>query len=403
MTTAFEARDAIVPLSSAGDLLAGYRAGPDAAFFAGPTGTLLAEGVRRAVPDPADVPEALREAAGELAADGPVRPLVVGAIPFAADRTARLFVPAAVRWAPPPAEEPLLLLAPPATGVVAAAAPAWQQQPLPAPVLYRAAVAEAVRLMGRDPDLRKVVLARTLDLTSPGGVDLRTMLSRLLRRDPHGYTFAVPAGGEATLVGASPELLVSRRGRAVVSNPLAGSAARSTDPVEDEARGAALLESAKDLAEHAFVVDAVRRSLAPFCSELLVPERPELIRTAAMWHLSTTVTGTLADPAVSALDLALALHPTPAVCGTPTLAARELIGGLEPFDRGLYTGVVGWGDASGDGEWVVTLRCAEVEGDRLRLFAGAGVVAESRPDDELAETAAKFRTFLDAVGLEEGK
>ncbi|WP_405012628.1 isochorismate synthase [Kitasatospora sp. NBC_01539] len=401
MTTAFEARDAIVPQPSAGDLVAGYRAGPAAALFAGPTGTLLAEGVRQAVPDPADVARVLREAADRDTpgtADRPARPLVVGAIPFAPDRPAELFVPAAVHWAPPAADDPLLRLPPPA-----AASPAWRQQPQPAPVLYRAAVAEAVRLMGRDPELRKVVLARTLQLTSPGGADLRAMLHRLIHRDPHGYTFAVPAGGAATLVGASPELLVSRRGRAVVSNPLAGSAARSADPAQDAARGAALLESAKDRAEHAFVVDAVRRSLAPFCAELHVPEGPELIRTAAMWHLSTTVTGTLADPAVSALDMALALHPTPAVCGTPTSAARELIGGLEPFDRGLYTGVVGWGDAAGDGEWVVTLRCAEVEGDRLRLFAGAGVVADSRPDDELAETAAKFRTFLHAVGLEEGK
>ncbi len=177
----------------------------------------------------------------------------------------------------------------------------------------------------------------------------------------------------------------------------------SADPVEDLRRAEELLHSEKDLAEHAFVADAVRAALAPYCAELIVPERPTLLRTAAMWHLSSTVTGILREPSTTALELALALHPTPAVCGTPTDRARAAIGELEPFDRGLYTGVVGWGDATGDGEWVVTLRCAEADGDRLRLFAGAGVVAASDPELELAETSAKFRTFLHVLGLEDAR
>jgi isochorismate synthase len=146
------------------------------------------------------------------------------------------------------------------------------------------------------------------------------------------------------------------------------------------------------------VVASVRAALAPFCTRITVPERPTLLRTAGMWHLSTTVTGELADPDTTALDLACALHPTPAVCGTHTEVARSVIAESEPFDRGPYTGMVGWQDADGDGEWVVTIRCAEAEGRRLRLFAGAGVVAASTPDAETAETAAKFRTFLDAMG-----
>jgi isochorismate synthase len=329
---------------------------------------------------------------------------VVGAIPFSSDRPARLVVPAAARWGAPVGDDPLLTL-----DVPAPSGPSWQQRPVPAPEDYREAVAAAVRAMAGEDGLRKVVLARTLELTAPGGADLPTMLRRLIHRDPHGYTFAVPGdpdgdgNGGATLIGASPELLVSRRGSAVVSNPLAGSAARSADPAEDARRAAALLESPKDLHEHAVVVEAVRRALEPLCRELTVPEYPVLVRTAAMWHLSTTVTGVLADPGTTALDLAMALHPTPAVCGTPTDRARELIGTLEPFDRGLYTGVVGWEDTRGDGEWVVTLRCAEAQGDRLRLFAGAGVVAASDPEAELAETSAKFGTFLDAVGLGSAK
>ncbi|MBO0656451.1 chorismate-binding protein [Streptomyces triculaminicus] len=186
---------------------------------------------------------------------------------------------------------------------------------MPEPGVYGEAVAEAVRRMCRG-EFSKVVLARSLRLTSDRDLDLPGLLQRLARRDPSGYTFALPSGPGRTLLGASPELLVSRSGGRLVANPLAGSTPRSADLAEDVRRAAALLESAKDLHEHAVVVDAVREALAPYCRTLDVPARPTLVRTAAMWHLSTTVTGELDDPAVSALELACALHPTPAVCGT---------------------------------------------------------------------------------------
>ncbi|GAA3010717.1 isochorismate synthase DhbC [Kitasatospora albolonga] len=400
MTTAYQApagTHADTPAASPSSLLAAYRPGPDQAFLAGPHSTLLARGALRHVTDPARAAEALEEARRTVGGT----PLLVGAIPFAPGRPARLFVPAEVHRGGPAAEDPAFLL--PARRAAAASGRDWTQLPVPAGPLYAEAVAEAVRRMRAGTGPSKVVLARTLELTAPGGADLPAMLARLIHRDPGGHTFAVPAGGAATLVGASPELLVSRRGRTVVSNPLAGSAARSADLAEDIRRAAALLDSPKDLAEHAFVTDAIRRVLEPYCEELTVPQRPTLVRTAAMWHLSTTITATLRDPSVSALELALALHPTPAICGTPTDRARELIAELEPFDRGLYTGAVGWGDADGDGEWVVTLRCAEAEGDGLRLYAGAGVVEASDPEAELAETTAKFGTFLHAVGLEDTK
>ncbi|WP_055557098.1 isochorismate synthase, partial [Streptomyces kanamyceticus] len=275
----------------------------------------------------------------------------------------------------------------------------WQIRPVPAPEAYGAGVAAAVERMWRG-DFSKVVLARTLELTARAPLDLPVMLQRLARRDPSGYTFALPTAPGRTLIGASPELLVSRRGHQVVANPLAGSTPRSDDLAEDVRRAAALLESAKDLHEHAVVVDAVHQALASFCTDLTVPARPTLIRTATMWHLSTTVTGTVASPETSALELACALHPTPAVCGTPTATAREVIRETEPFDRGFFTGMIGWGDANGDGEWVVTIRCAEAEERSLRLYAGAGVVAASEPEAETAETGAKFRTFLNAVGAE---
>jgi isochorismate synthase len=119
-----------------------------------------------------------------------------------------------------------------------------------------------------------------------------------------------------------------------------------------------------------------------------------------MWHLSTEVRGRLRDPAVCALQLATALHPTPAVCGTPTDVAMSTIRELEGFDRGFYAGLVGWSDVTGDGEWVVTIRCGEVEDRRIRMFAGAGIVADSDAEDELRETTAKLRTVLAALGLE---
>ncbi|MEU5048763.1 isochorismate synthase DhbC [Streptomyces sp. NPDC021096] len=367
-----------------------------ARFFASPTRTLLAHGTRAEVPH-GDAPLARRVADtldAQLLAGNPA-PLVVGVVPFDHTAPAALAVPEAVRWAPPLAEDPLIAL--PAAEPAAAD---WDIRPVPEPAGYGDAVAEAVRRMKRG-DFSKVVLARTLELRSSRDLDLPGLLQRLARRDPSGYTFALPSGPGRTLLGASPELLVSRRGGRLVANPLAGSTPRSADLAEDVRRAAALLESAKDLHEHAVVVDAVREALAPYCRTLDVPARPTLVRTATMWHLSTTVTGEPADPAVSALELACALHPTPAVCGTPTATAREVIGELEPFDRGAYTGMVGWGDAGGDGEWVVTIRCAEAEERTLRLFAGAGVVEQSSPEAETAETGAKFQTFLQAVGVDQ--
>ncbi|WP_329549533.1 isochorismate synthase [Streptomyces sp. NBC_01356] len=383
----------LVSPGTATALLDAYRPGTDR-FLASPRHTLLGRGTAAEIPhDTRPLARRVREVLDARRRAGVPAPIVVGSLPFAPDAPPSLAVPESVRWAPPLREDPLIALPVPDTDERTD----WQVTEVPAAARYGEAVAAAVGRM-RAGEFDKVVLARTLELTSPHEPDLPAMLRRLARRDPAGYTFAVPSGPGRTLIGASPELLVARRGGLLTANPLAGSAQRSPDLAEDVRRAAALLESPKDLHEHAVVVAAVREALAPFCTRLEVPERPTLVRTAAMWHLSTTVTGELADPAVSALDLASALHPTPAVCGTPTEVARAVIAELEPFDRGPYTGMVGWQDADGDGEWVVTIRCAEAEGRSLRLFAGAGVVAASSPEAETAETGAKFRTFLSAVG-----
>ncbi|MFE0173792.1 isochorismate synthase DhbC [Streptomyces sp. NPDC059002] len=393
VTKTTAAEQAHPAVGAATSLLDAYT--PGARFLATPTRTLLAEGVHAEVPhDERPLPHRMAATLADARRTGVTKPYVVGAIPFDHTAPAALAVPAALRTAPPLTADPLIALpaeTPDATD--------WQIRPVPSPEAYGAGVASAVDRMWRG-DFSKVVLARTLELTAPAPLDLPVMLQRLARRDPSGYTFALPTAPGRTLIGASPELLVSRRGHQVVANPLAGSTPRSDDLAEDVRRAAALLESAKDLHEHAVVVDAVHQALAASCTDLTVPPRPTLIRTATMWHLSTTITGTVASPETSALELACALHPTPAVCGTPTATARDVIRETEPFDRGFFTGMVGWGDANGDGEWVVTIRCAEAEERSLRLYAGAGVVAASDPAAETAETGAKFRTFLNAVGAE---
>lgn len=381
----------------AADLLAAYR--PGDALFSSPRGALLAEGARAVVPtaglaDAAGVP---RRMAALLDGFGPDA-VVVGALPFASGGVGRLVVPERVLRTGPATDDAR------DDADLRPLAGAWAVRPVPTPEDYAAAVDEAVvRMDGHAGPLRKVVLARALELTAEDPVDPGAILRRLSARDPRGYAFAVDLGAEGTLVGASPELLVSRHGDVVTAQPLAGSTPRRADAAADRSGADALLRSPKDLREHALVVEAVADALRPLCAELEVPDEPSLVATNAMWHLGTTVVGRLADPATTALDLAVALHPTPAVCGTPPDAARALIAELEPFDRGPYAGAVGWQDATGDGEWVVTIRCGVVRDRSLRVFAGAGVVPGSRGVDELAETHAKLRTFLSALGVEESQ
>jgi isochorismate synthase len=273
-----------------------------------------------------------------------------------------------------------------------------QLRPVPARYAYCRAVAEATRRI-RAGELSKVVLARTLEIAAGRRLDPTQLLWRLRAVDPDCYSFAFPTGNQRPriLVGASPELLVSRRGLEVRSEPLAGSAPRSGDPDEDRASGEELLSSAKNREEHAIVVEAIEETLSPLCRELDHDPEPVLLATANVWHLATRFRGTLREPAPDALSLAIAVHPTPAVCGTPRSVARRLIRELEPFDRDGYAGPVGWVDAHGDGEFALALRCAELRGDEARLFAGAGIVAESDPALELDETERKFRALVDAL------
>jgi menaquinone-specific isochorismate synthase len=264
------------------------------------------------------------------------------------------------------------------------------------PAGWCAAVARAVERIGAG-DLAKVVLARDLLVAADAPLDPRALLRRLAARFPDCWTFAVDG-----LLGATPELLLRRTGRELSARVLAGTAPRGAG-ADDDRLAAALLGSAKDRAEHALAVDSVVSTLQPYCTTLSAPAEPGLLTLANVRHLATDVRGTQrrSGPRGRAglLELVAAVHPTAAVCGTPSAEAAALIRELEGMDRGRYTGPVGWLDARGDGEFGLALRCAELspDGTSARLFAGCGIVAGSDPTTELAETQAKFAAFRAAL------
>ncbi|WP_084721733.1 isochorismate synthase [Rhodococcus marinonascens] len=280
---------------------------------------------------------------------------------------------------------------------------------IPAPAEHVARVQSLLERL-RGGTLEKVVAARSVALSADTPISAEALVARLIRLDPAANGFAVDltAAGDGfrahSLVGASPEVLLSRRGRRVTCRPLAGTAPRRVDPDADEQEGRALLESAKNLAEHAFVTAWIKEVLAPMCTELSVPNSPVLTSTREVWHLATPIEGVLRDPATSALSLATALHPTPAVCGTPTDLALATIKDVEE-DRRFYGGAVGWCDSEGDGDWVVAIRCAEIAADGREAIAtaGGGIIAQSDPEAELDETSTKLRTLMHALVLAQGQ
>jgi menaquinone-specific isochorismate synthase len=275
-------------------------------------------------------------------------------------------------------------------------AEAWAATPLPAPkrpdrARWTASIEEALgRIAGGR--LAKVVLAREVTVDVDRRLDVGTVVDRLRREQPSCFTYSV-----GTYVGASPELLTRRRGLDVVSRPMAGTVAQGGSPGDDRRLVEAMAASAKEQNEHRLVVDDVRTRLRALSEHVTTTEGPEVVRLSTVAHLATTVRCRLRDPALSALDVAAVLHPTPAVAGVPRQAALAAIAELEGFDRGLYAGPVGWVDARGDGDWAVALRSATLDGRRARLVAGAGIVAGSDPDAEWEETEAKLAAMRSAL------
>lgn len=258
---------------------------------------------------------------------------------------------------------------------------------------WQAAVDTAVARINSG-ELDKVVLARDIVAQLDEPLHVGALLIRLNESFPECWTFCVDG-----LVGATPELLIRREGEHVTSRVLAGTMRRSRDTDRDGQLAAELLDSDKDQEEHVYAVESVAAALATHCTDLNVPERPFILRLANVQHLATDVTGELVD-AAPALALAASLHPTAAVCGTPTERATQVIKELEGMNRGRYSAPVGWLAANGDGEFGIALRCALVESpDRktLRLFAGCGIVAGSNGESEVAESQAKFAAMKSAL------
>ncbi len=259
------------------------------------------------------------------------------------------------------------------------------------PSHYEEAVARAVQRIAAG-ELEKVVLAREVEVHAPISHDPGAVLGLLREAFPACYVFAV-GRGQDTFVAASPELLVRREGQRASTVALAGSARRSADPAVDDHLGERLLHSDKDRHENAIVARRIVKALAPHAVWVAAEPEPALVRVANIQHLGAAIRAQLAAP-IGAIELAGLLHPTPAVGGEPSSIAQTMIPALEGFDRGWYAGPVGWTDAIGDGEFCVALRCALLRGQVARCYAGCGIVRDSDPASELAETEVKLQALL---------
>ncbi|OON38671.1 isochorismate synthase EntC [Izhakiella australiensis] len=332
------------------------------------------------------------EAFSQARAAGIVNPVVVGAIPFDTSQPSALFIPQRCESFTRSEEQQAAAQAP-----EPAAMNIIERKEIPAQQRFESMVASAAGLTAT-PEVDKVVLSRLIDITTDKAPDSRQLLTRLVAQNPASFNFHVPLPDGGVLLGASPELLLRKQGDRFSSLPLAGSARRQGDAALDREAGDRLLASEKDRHEHQLVIQAMRRVLDPCCQRLSVPDSPQLITTPTLWHLATLIEGT-AHAGQNALALACLLHPTPALSGFPHQTAKRLIDELEPFDRQLFGGIVGWCDDQGNGEWVVTIRCARLRENQVRLFAGAGIVPASSPESEWRETGVKLATMLNVFGL----
>ena len=324
-------------------------------------------------------------------------PIAIGTLPFLPGAAAELIVPA-VLVGKDAAGRTWLTTIDGAEAQLAETEPipqaaSWSIRPGVDVDEYLAAVT-AARDAVRSGHLDKAVIARPIWVDSDRPIDVHAVLRRLKATFGSSYRFSIDG-----FIGASPELLVSVEGDTVRSFPLAGTTRTTGDPDLDARLAAELQSSPKNRIEHRAAIEMVRDTLLPWCSYLDWAPEPEVVKVANVQHLGSRAEGKLSHPRASVIELVRALQPTPAVGGYPRDAAIELITTVEGFERGVYGGSVGWCDARGDGVWAVALRCAELTSDRrsARLVAGGGIVADSDPHAELAETQAKFQAMLSAV------
>ena len=402
------------------DLLA--FAGDDGFLFEKARAGLAGRGAALAIPWPAGDPAAsarhVSDALATLEVDDPVRvpgtgPVAFGALPFVPGGAATLVVPEVVvgraedgtRWitvvsdidGPASRRPPLPDPDAPAPDDLVGPRPGGLQPQrytvtsTHAPEWWCDLVERATKTM-TDGAFEKVVLARQVDVTTDRPIDRFAVLDRLRTGYPGCHVVGI--GG---FVAASPELLVSVAGDIVRSHPMAGTAPRGGDPATDQRLAASLLASPTYRHEHQVTIDVVHDTLLGWCSYVDYEAEPSVVAVANLQHLATLVEGRLSRPTPSVLELVAALHPTPAVAGRPRDLAVAWIAGNESIDRGRYAGTAGWVDAAGNGVWAVSVRCAEIDGTAARLWAGNGIVADSDPATELAETRVKFQALLSAL------
>jgi len=329
---------------------------------------------------------------------GGIHPIALGVVPFEAGLPCELVIPCVLVGKAADGRQWVTTIddaSPTVTGVARPLprAQAFTVSPLTSIDRYLAAVTEA-RDAVRHGLLTKAVIAREVTVTSPEPIDVHSVLLRLKASFGSSYRYSVDG-----FIGASPELLVAVEGNTVRSHPLAGTAPRTGNPDTDQRAAAELLASEKNQIEHRVVIDMIHDTLLPWCSYLDWEPEPSIISVANVQHLSTAMEGQLSTPRPNVLELVTALSPTPALGGFPRAEALALIARTEGFERGRYGGAVGWVDASGEGTWAVAIRCAELSVDRCtaRLVAGGGIVADSDPLSELAETQAKLQAMLSAI------
>lgn len=382
---------------------------PDVAAIGGRTGLLwtsgqfclAGKGVARRIPIRLDSPDSVSQACGELTALGAT---AFAALPFDRSAVGELIVPRIVVGSDG-AEHWLTITDDDMTTADAIAeldtqdatdrdAPtvSYDIDSALDPHYWRDEVVSRAINIIKSGRLDKVVLARQLDITATEDFDIAVVLNRLHRRYSEAIRFNVDG-----FVGASPELLVSRKGEVVRAHPLAGTAPRLDDPELDAVSAANLEASTKDQWEHRITISWLLDNLLGFCSYVDAEPEPQIVSLANVHHLGTRVEGRLSGPSAHVLELVAALHPTPAVGGAPQDEALRVIAEIEQAERGRYAGPVGWVDAQGNGAFAVGIRSAQIAGNQARLFAGVGVVADSDPESELAETEAKFQAMRRAL------
>jgi menaquinone-specific isochorismate synthase len=390
------------------DLL-GFAGGDGVLFERGRSG-LAGRGCAARLPwpggDPAAAARTVAEALAGIEVEDEVRlpgcgPVAFGTLPFTPGASSELVVPAVVAGRADDGTRWITTIGDPAPG---AGHPDLEAEVEPLAAVQRFTVAAQ-----RDPEdwcalveratkamaggtLHKVVLARRIDIAADRPIDRLAVLERLRSAYPGCHIVSVTG-----FVAASPELLVSVAGDIVRSHPMAGTAPRGGDPTTDQRLAASLLASTKDRQEHQITIDMVHDTLLPWCSYLDYEAEPSVVAVANVQHLATMVEGRLSQPAPSVLELVAALHPTPAVAGWPRDEAVAWITEHEGFDRRRYAGTAGWVDSAGNGTWAVSVRCAEIEGSEARVWAGNGIVADSDPSTELAETRSKLQALLSAI------